>query len=138
VSHDDGLCQPRAGCGPGRASPARLVADDFDPSNRFEQVLPTRGSQRAGDGMHVAWLDHVRYERRADHHPDEIVVLDAVCSRSEAVISFQRGRGGEAEEDRPSLRLDHSARESSPLAERRGSGHGHSVLWRFCYRSRGG
>ncbi len=27
------------------------------------------------------------------------------------------------------LRLDHSARESSPLAERRGSGHGHSVLW---------
>jgi hypothetical protein len=50
------------------------VADDFDPSNRFEQVLPTRGSQRAGDGMHVAWLDHVRYERHADHHPDEIVV----------------------------------------------------------------
>ena len=35
------------------------------------------------------------------------------------------------------LRLDHSARESSPLAERRGSGHGHSVLWRFSYLSRG-
>ena len=35
------------------------------------------------------------------------------------------------------LRLDHGARESSPLAERRGSGHGHSVLWRFSYLSRG-
>jgi len=27
----------------------------------------------ASDGVHVGWLDHVRYERHADH-PDEIVV----------------------------------------------------------------
>src|SRR3989442_3101060 len=27
----------------------------------------------AGDGSHVGWLDHVRYEQHADH-PDEIVV----------------------------------------------------------------
>jgi hypothetical protein len=27
----------------------------------------------AGDGTHVGWLDHVRYEQHADH-PDEIVV----------------------------------------------------------------
>ncbi len=27
----------------------------------------------ASDGTHVGWLDHVRYERHADH-PDEIVV----------------------------------------------------------------
>jgi hypothetical protein len=26
-----------------------------------------------GDGTHVGWLDHVRYEQHADH-PDEIVV----------------------------------------------------------------
>jgi hypothetical protein len=27
----------------------------------------------AGDGTHLGWLDHVRYEQHADH-PDEIVV----------------------------------------------------------------
>ncbi len=27
----------------------------------------------AGDGAHLGWLDHVRYERHADH-PDEVVV----------------------------------------------------------------
>jgi hypothetical protein len=27
----------------------------------------------ASDGTHVGWLDHVRYERHADH-PDEIVI----------------------------------------------------------------
>lgn len=95
--------------------------------NKRCPCAPTRGSQRAGDGIHVAWLDHVRYERHADH-PDEIVVPRRVCSRGDAVPSFSA-----VEAVRPRrtflLRLDHSALESSPLAERRGSGHGHSVLW---------
>lgn len=37
---------------------------------------------------------------------------------------------------RVKARLD-LALESSPLAERRGSGHGHSVLWGYSYLSRG-
>ncbi len=39
------------------------------------RLLATADNYRvvAGDGTHVGWLDHVRYERHADH-PDEIVV----------------------------------------------------------------
>jgi hypothetical protein len=59
--------------------------------------------------------------------PMGLSVVDAVCFRSDAVPSVSA-----VEAVRPRrtffLRLDHSALESSPLAERRGSGHGHSVL----------
>ena len=39
------------------------------------RFLAVAGGYRvhASDGSHVGWLDHVRYERHADH-PDEIVV----------------------------------------------------------------
>ena len=80
--------------------------------------------------MHVAWLDHVRYERHADY-PDEIVVRRfRLLPKRSRQLPFSA-----VEAVRPRrtvlLHLDHSARESSPLAERRGSGHGHSVLWAF-------
>ena len=39
------------------------------------RLLALAGGYRvlASDGTHIGWLDHVRYERHADH-PDEIVV----------------------------------------------------------------
>lgn len=110
-------------------------------TNRFEQVLPrappTRGSQRADDGIHVAWLDHVRYERHADH-PEEIVVpRHRLLPKRRRPFLSARSRQVRPRERTVVLRLDHSALESSPLAERRGSGHGHSSCGRFSYLSRG-
>lgn len=39
------------------------------------RLLAGAGGYRvlASDGTHLGWLDHVRYERHADH-PDEVVV----------------------------------------------------------------
>jgi hypothetical protein len=39
------------------------------------RLLAVAGGYRvlASDGTHLGWLDHVRYERHADH-PDEIIV----------------------------------------------------------------
>jgi hypothetical protein len=42
----------------------------------------------AGDGTHLGWLDHVRYERHADH-PDEIVVRSRrLLARRRCVLPF--------------------------------------------------
>jgi hypothetical protein len=42
----------------------------------------------ASDGTHLGWLDHVRYERHADH-PDEIVVRNRrVLARRRRVLPF--------------------------------------------------
>jgi hypothetical protein len=42
----------------------------------------------ASDGTHVGWLDHVRYERHADH-PDEIVVRSRrLLARRQRALSF--------------------------------------------------
>ena len=40
----------------------------------------------AGDGTHLGWLDHVRYERHADH-PDEIVIR-RLLARRRRVLPF--------------------------------------------------
>jgi hypothetical protein len=42
----------------------------------------------AGDGTHLGWLDHVRYERHADH-PDEIVIRSRrLLARRRCVLPF--------------------------------------------------
>jgi hypothetical protein len=59
--------------------------------------------------MHVAWLDHVRYERQADY-PDEIVARSRRLLPKRRRPFLQRGGGGEAEEDRPSAPRPQRAR----------------------------
>ena len=42
----------------------------------------------ARDGTHLGWLDHVRYERHADH-PDEIIVSSRrLLARRRRVLPF--------------------------------------------------
>ena len=42
----------------------------------------------ASDGTHLGWLDHVRYERHADH-PDEIIVRSRrLLARRRRVLPF--------------------------------------------------
>ena len=42
----------------------------------------------ASDGTHLGWLDHVRYERHADH-PDEIIVSSRrLLARRRRVLPF--------------------------------------------------
>ena len=44
----------------------------------------------AGDGTHVGWLHHVRYEQHADH-PDEIVVRRrGFLPKRRRAVSFSR------------------------------------------------
>jgi len=68
----------------------------------------------ASDGAHVGWLDHVRYERYADH-PDEIVVRRrGLLPRRRHALSF-----GAVEAVRPRdrtvvVRLDRGVLERSP------------------------
>ncbi len=51
------------------------------------RLLAAAGGYRvfASDGTHLGWLDHVRYERHADH-PDEVVV------RSRRLLARRRRR----------------------------------------------
>ena len=54
------------------------------------RLLAAAGGYRvlASDGTHVGWLDHVRYERHADH-PDEIVVRSRrLLTRRRRVLPF--------------------------------------------------
>jgi hypothetical protein len=51
----------------------------------------------ASDGTHLGWLDHVRYERYADH-PDEIVV------RRRAVLPADGAEARRRKRSRPSTR----------------------------------
>lgn len=54
------------------------------------RLLALAGGYRvlASDGTHLGWLDHVRYERHADH-PDEIVVRSRrLLARRRRVLPF--------------------------------------------------
>jgi hypothetical protein len=68
----------------------------------------------AGDGTHVGWLDHVRYERHADH-PDEIVVRShRLLARRHRVLPFSAVEAVKPRERTVVLRLDNSTLERSP------------------------
>jgi len=70
----------------------------------------------ASDGAHLGWLDHVRYERYADH-PDEIVVRrGAVLPRRRRALPFSAVETVRARERTVVLRLDHDALERRPPA----------------------
>ncbi len=80
-----------------------------EPSILFSSVQEDRGGERgdrtraelgrlltaaagyrvlASDGTHLGWLDHVRYERHADH-PDEIIVSSRrLLARRRRVLPF--------------------------------------------------
>ena len=54
------------------------------------RLLTVAGGYRvlASDATHVGWLDHVRYERHADH-PDEVVVRSRrLLARRRRVLPF--------------------------------------------------
>jgi hypothetical protein len=54
------------------------------------RLLAVAGGYRvlASDGTHLGWLDHVRYERHADH-PDEIIVRGRrLLARRRRVLPF--------------------------------------------------
>jgi len=69
-------------------SSVREVGEN-EPSERAQaelgRLLAAAGGYRvlASDGTHLGWLDHVRYERHADH-PDEVVV------RSRHLLAMRR------------------------------------------------
>jgi len=67
----------------------------------------------ASDGTHLGWLDHIRYERYADH-PDEIVVRRrAVPPWRRRALPFSAVETVRARERTVILRLDHDALERS-------------------------
>jgi len=67
----------------------------------------------ASDGTHLGRLNHVRYERYADH-PDEIVVRRrAVFPRRRRALPFDAVETVSARERTVVLRLDRSAFEHS-------------------------
>ena len=70
----------------------------------------------AGDGSHVGWLDHVRYEQHADH-PDEIVVrLRGLLLKRRRAFPFSGVETVRPRERTVVLRLDHVTLERSPSA----------------------
>lgn len=67
----------------------------------------------AGDGARLGWLDHVRYERYADH-PDEIVVRRrGLFRRRRRVLPFEAVEAVRPRERAVVLRLDCGALERS-------------------------
>src|SRR2546426_3762086 len=70
----------------------------------------------AGDGTHVGWLDHVRYEQHADH-PDEIVVRRrGLLLKRHRAFPFSRVETVRPRERTVVLRLDRVTLERSPSA----------------------
>jgi hypothetical protein len=70
----------------------------------------------ASDGAHLGWLDHVRYERHADH-PDEIVVRRRVLlPRRRRAVPFSAVEAVRPRERMVVLRLDRGAFEQAPSA----------------------
>ncbi len=70
----------------------------------------------ASDGTHVGWLDHVRYERHADH-PDEIVVRRrGLFPKRRRAVPFSAVDAVKPRERTVALRLERSAVERSPSA----------------------
>ncbi len=68
----------------------------------------------ASDGTHVGWLDHVRYERHADH-PDEIVVRRrGLRLKRRCAFPFSAVEAVRRSERTIVLHLDHRALERSP------------------------
>jgi hypothetical protein len=104
--------------------------------NKWCTHAPTRGSQRARDRACTSLGSITSATSGRPTTPMRLLLVAVVCSRSDAVPSFSA-----VEAVRPRrtvlLRLDHRARESSPLAERRRSGHGHFVLWALLVRESG-
>ncbi len=82
------------------------------------RLLAAAGGYRvvASDGAHVGWLDHVRYERHADH-PDEIVVRRrGLLPRRRRAFPFGVVKAVRPGERTVVLRLDRNALERSPSA----------------------
>jgi hypothetical protein len=70
----------------------------------------------AGDGTHLGWLDHVRYERHADH-PDEIVVRRrGLLLKRHRAFPFSRVETVRPRERAVVLGLDRVTLERSPPA----------------------
>jgi hypothetical protein len=70
----------------------------------------------AGDGTHLGWIDHVRYERHADH-PDEIVVRRrGLLPRRRRAVPFSAVEAVRSRERTVVLRLDAGAFERAPSA----------------------
>jgi hypothetical protein len=70
----------------------------------------------AGDGGQLGWLDHVRYERHADH-PDEIVVRRrGLLLRRRRAIPFSAIETVRARERTVVLRVDRGALEQASAA----------------------
>jgi len=70
----------------------------------------------ARDGSHIGRLDHVRYERYADH-PDEIVVRRrGLLPKRRRALPFSAVEAVRPRERTVVLRLDRSALERSPSA----------------------
>ena len=70
----------------------------------------------ASDGTHLGWLDHVRYERHADH-PDEIVVRSRrLLARRRHALPFSAVAEVRRREKMVVLRGTRSASERSPFA----------------------
>src|SRR6266498_1733519 len=71
----------------------------------------------AGDGTHVGWLDHVRYEQHADH-PDEIVVRRrGLLLKRRRAFPFSVVETVRPRERTVVLRLDRVTLERSPSAQ---------------------
>jgi hypothetical protein len=70
----------------------------------------------AGDGAHLGWIDHVRYERHADH-PDEIVVRRrGLLPWRRHAVPFSAVEAMRPGERAVVLRLDFGAFERAPSA----------------------
>jgi len=70
----------------------------------------------AGDGTHLGWIDHVRYERHADH-PDEIVVRRrGLLPRRRRVVAFAAVEAVRSRERTVVMRLEAGAFERAPSA----------------------
>ncbi|MEK6274358.1 MAG: PRC-barrel domain-containing protein [Actinomycetota bacterium] len=70
----------------------------------------------ASDGVHLGWLDHVRYERHADY-PDEIVVRRrGLLPKRRRALPFGAVEAVRPKQRTVELRLDRSALEGSPSA----------------------
>ena len=70
----------------------------------------------ASDSAHLGWLDHVRYERHADH-PDEIVVRRrGLLPRRSRAVPFGAVEAVKPGERTVVLRLDRGALDRAPSA----------------------
>jgi hypothetical protein len=80
------------------------------------RLLAGAGGYRvlASDGTPVGWLDHVRYERHADH-PDEIVVRKhALVAKRRRALPFSAVAAVSLRQQKVVLRLDRHALARSP------------------------